>query len=321
MPLAPRRARRARRASRSGAGLRVVAQAGVLTFVVTGTVAFAQASGSAPEPSAAETIAAVTDLTERSREVASRSSARAQSLTVVVRGEKTVATTSAATVGAALSELGVVLSDDEGVSVDPTTPVSEGMEVVVDKVVRSTVTEVEVVEHDSEEQPDDALVEGTKIVETTGRDGRSSVTYIVEEVAGTVVSRTPVTSVVEAEVRDEVVRVGTLEIPDASAKVLSPSQARALAKSMVADRGWDGEQFACLDKLWKKESGWRVTAANSSSGAYGIPQAYPGTKMGSVAADWRTNAKTQITWGLKYISGRFGTPCGAWNHSQARGWY
>ena len=101
MPLAPRRARRARRARRSGAGLKVVAQAGVLTFVVTGTVAFAQASGSAPEPSTAETIAAVTDLTERSREVASRSSARAQSLTVVVRGEKTVATTSAATVGAA----------------------------------------------------------------------------------------------------------------------------------------------------------------------------------------------------------------------------
>ncbi|PFG37487.1 uncharacterized protein DUF348 [Flavimobilis soli] len=321
MPLAPRRARRARRARSSGAGLKVVAQAGVLTFVVGGSVAFAQASAEAPEPTSAATVAAVADLTERSREVASRSSARTQNLTVVLRGEKTAVSTAAATVGAALTELGVVLADDEAVSVDPTTPVAEGMEVVVDTVERTTVTEVEVVEHDSQEKPDDALVEGTKIVETSGRDGRSSVTYIVEKVGGAVVSRTPVTSVVESEVRDEVVRVGTLKLPDAGAKVLSPSQARALAKSMVADRGWDGEQFACLDKLWTKESNWRVTAANSSSGAYGIPQAYPGSKMGSVAADWRTNAKTQITWGLGYVSGRYGTPCAAWNHSQARGWY
>lgn len=320
MPLAPRRATRARRASKGGAALRVVAQAGVLSFVVTGSVAFAQASGDGPV-SPVVTAAAVADLTERSREVASRSAARSQSLTVVLRGEETTVLTTAATVGAALSELGVVLGDDESLSVDPADPVTEGMTVAVDAVERKTVTEVEVVEHSSQETSDDALVEGTKIVETTGRDGRESVTYIVETVAGTVVSRTPVTSVVETQVRDEVVRVGTLKIPDAGAKILSPSQARALAKSMVADRGWDGEQFACLDKLWSKESGWRVTAANSSSGAYGIPQSYPGTKMASVGADWRTNAKTQITWGLKYISGRFGTPCGAWNHSQARGWY
>lgn len=320
MPLAPRRARRARRARSGGAGLRIAAQAGVLTFVVTGSVAFAQAADVAPEGTAA-TVAAVTDLTERSREVASRSAARAQRLTVVVRGEETTVLTSAPTVGAALTELGVVLGDHEGVSVDTHDPVVEGMRVVVDTVQRETVTEVKVVEHTSEKTTDDALVEGTTIVETAGRDGRESVTYIVESVAGTVVSRTPVTSVVESEVRDEVVRVGTLEIPDAGAKVLSPAQARALAKSMVAERGWDGEQFACLNKLWTKESGWRVTAANSASGAYGIPQSYPGTKMASVGADWRTNAKTQITWGLKYISGRFGTPCGAWNHSQARGWY
>jgi len=294
---------------------------GVLTFVVTGSVAFAQASAEPPAPTDGETAAAVAALTERSREVASRSAGRTQTLTVVLRGEPTTVSTAAATVGAALTELGVVLADDEAVSVDPTAPVVEGMKVVVDDVERSTVTEVQVVEHESEEQPDAALVEGTKIVETPGRDGRSSVTYIVEKVAGTVVSRTPVTSVVESEVQDEVVRVGTLKIPDAGAKVLSPSQARALARSMLADRGWDGEQFACLDKLWTKESNWRVTAANSSSGAYGIPQAYPGTKMGSVAPDWRTNAKTQITWGLGYIAGRFGTPCAAWNHSQARGWY
>jgi hypothetical protein len=73
--------------------------------------------------------------------------------------------------------------------------------------------------------------------------------------------------------------------------------------------------------LWNKESGWRVNAYNSGSGAYGIPQALPGSKMASAGADWQTNAATQIKWGLGYIKGRYGTPCGAWGHSQSVGWY
>jgi len=64
-----------------------------------------------------------------------------------------------------------------------------------------------------------------------------------------------------------------------------------------------------------------VYSMNTSSGAYGIPQALPGSKMASAGADWATNPATQITWGLGYITGRYGTPCGAWNHSQATGWY
>jgi hypothetical protein len=80
-------------------------------------------------------------------------------------------------------------------------------------------------------------------------------------------------------------------------------------------------QFPCLDKLFKKESGWNQRASNSSSGAYGIPQALPGNKMAKFGADWRTNAVPQIKWGLDYIKGRYGTPCGAWSHSQNVGWY
>jgi hypothetical protein len=96
---------------------------------------------------------------------------------------------------------------------------------------------------------------------------------------------------------------------------------KSVARLMVADRGWSSSQFSCLDKLWTKESGWNYRAQNRSSGAYGIPQALPGRKMGSVADDWRTNAVTQITWGLKYIADRYGTPCGAWSHSVAHNWY
>ena len=100
-----------------------------------------------------------------------------------------------------------------------------------------------------------------------------------------------------------------------------PGSAQAIAYQMVLARGWGDDQFACLRSLWAKESGWRVNAYNAGSGAYGIPQALPGSKMGSAGADWETNPATQITWGLGYVAGRYGTPCGAWDHSVRTGWY
>jgi len=99
-----------------------------------------------------------------------------------------------------------------------------------------------------------------------------------------------------------------------------PGSAQAIAKKLLADRGWGADQYSCLVSLWNKESGWNVYAANPS-GAYGIPQALPGSKMASAGADWQTSAKTQIIWGLGYISGRYSTPCGAWAQSEAAGWY
>lgn len=102
---------------------------------------------------------------------------------------------------------------------------------------------------------------------------------------------------------------------------VDPASAQGIARSMMASNyGWGDDQFSCLVSLWNRESGWRVNAANSS-GAYGIPQALPGSKMSSAGADWETNPATQIAWGLGYISGRYGTPCGAWNHSESNGWY
>jgi len=96
---------------------------------------------------------------------------------------------------------------------------------------------------------------------------------------------------------------------------------QALARIMAADRGWGAGEFSCLKALWTKESGWNYRAMNPSSGAYGIAQALPGSKMASAGSDWRTNPATQIKWGLDYIDDRYGTPCGAWGHSQSSGWY
>ncbi|WP_249273692.1 lytic transglycosylase domain-containing protein [Agreia sp. VKM Ac-1783] len=100
-----------------------------------------------------------------------------------------------------------------------------------------------------------------------------------------------------------------------------PGSAQAIAAQMVADRGWPSTEYDCLYSLWSKESGWRYNAYNAGSGAYGIPQSLPGSKMASAGADWETNPATQITWGLGYITGRYETPCGAWGHSQSSGWY
>ena len=85
--------------------------------------------------------------------------------------------------------------------------------------------------------------------------------------------------------------------------------------------GWGADQFGCLDTLWTRESGWDPHAHNSSSGAYGIPQALPGSKMGAYGSDWADNPTTQIQWGLAYIRDVYGTPCGAWSEFQSQGWY
>jgi hypothetical protein len=97
----------------------------------------------------------------------------------------------------------------------------------------------------------------------------------------------------------------------------SPQQ---IAEAMLGSFGWSSSQLSCLDPLWAQESGWSVTAENPD-GAYGIPQALPGSKMASAGPDWQTDAATQIRWGLEYIQATYGSPCGAWAHEQATGWY
>ncbi|GIE27743.1 hypothetical protein Ait01nite_007880 [Actinoplanes italicus] len=110
----------------------------------------------------------------------------------------------------------------------------------------------------------------------------------------------------------------TGEIPESCNEY---SGSRKVGCALMLDEGFGLDQFPCLDKLWKKESGWNYKALNNSSGAYGIPQALPGDKMASAGSDWKTNPATQIEWGLGYIKGRYGTPCKAWSHSQNVGWY
>jgi hypothetical protein len=100
-----------------------------------------------------------------------------------------------------------------------------------------------------------------------------------------------------------------------------PDRSRSFARSQMSKFGWDGKQFFCLEELWERESNWKHTADNPKSSAYGIPQALPGSKMASEGSDWATNPETQVRWGLKYISERYGNPCLAWNHFEKKNWY
>jgi hypothetical protein len=107
-------------------------------------------------------------------------------------------------------------------------------------------------------------------------------------------------------------------VPAATATSGSPRQ---IARATLGSFGWSSSQFSCLDPLWEHESRWSVTAANPGSGAFGIPQALPGSRMASAGPDWQTSAATQITWGLRYIRDTYGSPCAAWSHEQSAGWY
>ncbi|AZM88991.1 MULTISPECIES: transglycosylase SLT domain-containing protein [Streptomyces] len=97
----------------------------------------------------------------------------------------------------------------------------------------------------------------------------------------------------------------------------APTGAKAIAQQMIKDPA----QFAAFDKIVTHESGWDYTATNSSSGAYGLVQALPASKMSSAGSDWKTNPATQIKWGLDYMNERYGSPVEAWNFWQANHWY
>ncbi|MEU3251727.1 transglycosylase SLT domain-containing protein [Streptomyces sp. NPDC006997] len=105
--------------------------------------------------------------------------------------------------------------------------------------------------------------------------------------------------------------------PAHAATTSSAASAQAIAKQMIPDTA----QYNAFSKIVQHESGWDVDATNASSGAYGLVQALPGSKMASAGSDWKTNPKTQIKWGLNYMNDRYGSPVGAWNFWQANGWY
>lgn len=240
---------------------------------------------------------------------------------LAVDGQVIDGVSSAATVRDALKDIGLVLDEGDEVSVPLDATAVDGLVVLVTRAATDAETRTEAVKFKVEEIKDPGLAKGTKVVVTKGKAGIRTTTYQLDTVGGVVTDRQAISSVVTTEPVTQVVHVGTMVLPDPGDIHVSPGSAQAIARDLAAARGWGDDQFACLVTLWNHESGWRINAENKSSGAYGIPQALPGTKMASVGADWRTNPATQITWGLGYIKNRYKTPCGAWASFQSQGWY
>ena len=143
--------------------------------------------------------------------------------------------------------------------------------------------------------------------------------YLVKKAADARAAQVAAAAAADARARQARLLEAQRRASRARVAAVSYGSPRDIARAQLAGRGW-GDQFGCLDSLWQRESGWRVTASNAS-GAYGIPQSLPGSKMSSAGADWRTNPATQIRWGLGYIASSYGSPCAAWSHSQSYNWY
>lgn len=156
----------------------------------------------------------------------------------------------------------------------------------------------------------------------TGENGLKRVTYRIRYQSGAEIEKTEISSEIVKEPVDKIVEVRTKQVTSRGGIVKgSVAEYQAYAEKRCFDYGWSDADFQALVKLWNKESGWNPAAHNSSSGAYGIPQALPASKMATAGTDYLTNYKTQIEWGLSYIKSRYGTPSAAWNQSCRRGWY
>ncbi len=251
---------------------------------------------------------------------------------VVADGKKRNVTTTEATVAGVLSTLGVKLEQKDRVKPALTAHVKIKTRIVITRVKNGKLTVTEAVAYPVTQKPDAKMTVNQRKVLRAGVQGSAKVTYAVTYVNGKVTKRTVVARKVVTKPKAQIVKVGTKPLPQKRLAAVaaapaatagggaSPQEAMTIALKVVRARGWKDSAFNCLAQIWGHESGWRVNAG-SAGGTYGIPQANPGSKMASAGADWQTNARTQINWGLSYIVAKFGTPCGAWDSWQIHGWY
>lgn len=225
---------------------------------------------------------------------------RATVAKVAIDGQDLELRTQGSTVGDLLKDNGINVSGSDKVTPAINTKLTAGMHVAVARVRVNVETSEEVIEKPVEKISDDTQLRGYSKVKTEGSDGLRRVTYIVTYNNGKVASK--------KEVKSETVAQPVARVEVVGTKVMYANDAIQLGHDMAAARGWTGDQWDSLYKLWMKESGWNPNSVNRGSGACGIPQAYPCSKIKD------KSAAGQIKWGLDYIKGRYGSPSAAWAH-------
>ena len=241
---------------------------------------------------------------------------RATVVQFTLYGKHAEVRTRATTVEEFLKEKSIKIGANDYLSIDKGQAISTGMTIELWREGKQTVTVEEEVDFEIEKVQDANREVGYREVKTPGVKGKRNATYEIEMKNGQEASRTEIASVTIEEPKKQVEIIGA-KLPTPT----NPTEAQAIGKEMMLAAGFGEDQWGCLYNLWMRESGWRTTAGNVSSGAYGIPQSLPASKMAAFGDDYLTNPRTQIAWGLSYIKGRYGTPCGGWSAFQAKGWY
>lgn len=236
---------------------------------------------------------------------------RATAINFTLYGKRFVARTQAKTVGELLKEKKVTLGSADGVSPAQSTPVSTGMEVKVWRNGKQTVTQEEVITRPTEEVKDADRIVGVREVKDAGADGKRNVTYEIETKDGAEVSRKEIASVTTLEAVKQVVVVGT--------KITLPAGSHT---DWMAAAGISETDYGYVDYIVGHESGWSATKYNyGGSGAYGLCQALPASKMASAGSDYMTNPITQLKWCNGYALGRYGSWAGAYNFWIKNHWW
>ncbi|MDR1861926.1 MAG: G5 domain-containing protein [Candidatus Ancillula sp.] len=251
--------------------------------------------------------------------------AYAENVTLKANGKVETFTTTAVTVNDVIREKQIHFGFGDDIYPNANSIVGDNMTIVVDKPkIKSRVVTEEVAPIENRIE-DNSIPQGEERVENPGVVGKRQVTYVMKTVDDNEISRSAIATSQLVEKVDKVIRVGTFVAPNEPEKAktvpIPQDEVKRYALEQVRARGWSDAEFTCLEPLWARESGWRFNAGNPISGAYGIPQALPGSKMSTEGEDWRDNPKTQVRWGLGYVAGRYGTPCNAWATWQSKGWY
>ncbi len=230
---------------------------------------------------------------------------RATPVSMNLYGTPVQVRTHAKTVGDVLKEKNVQPHDGDVISPAPTTPVTNSTQVFVVRKGKKVDTTEEVIPAPVQYTDDSTLSVGTTVVRQQGSDGKKVVTYEVDLENDKEIGRKALQEVVAVQPVAQVIARG--------AKVVysNPSSNVELGRQIAADMGV-ADEFSCIYNIFDNESKWSTTASNPS-GAYGIPQALPGSKMGP---GWQTDPAVQIRWGIGYMIDRYGGPCAAWHHWQ-----
>ncbi len=219
--------------------------------------------------------------------------------------------TQATTVAELLADKGVVLQDEDTLEPDPATVIAPNTQIFVIRVGTQVRSEEQTIPAVVETIEDANLPVGITRVKQAGADGKKIITFEVELHNGAEVSHRIIQEIIASEPIKRVVIKGTKVV------ISDPASNVVLGQQIANQMGW-GYQFNCIYEIFQRESRWNHLARNRNSGAYGIPQALPGSKMGP---GWETDPAVQIRWGIGYMANRYGSPCKANSFWQVNRWY